>query len=695
MEEVGDTTLKVKGKQPELMLKLLTYTDLAKITDNFSEDNYIGDFQFGKLYRGFLDKQHFTVKIWITSKLRDIVLGFRERNLMDELIMLSHQRLVHPCIVGLYGYCRDKENIAVVYNLKSMDSLENILLKDDFTWLQRMKVAFDLACLLAFLHAKRGDLDPFVIRNLSPEHVILDEEYNPKLVDFSMITGGFFPDRQVYSIQPAYGCNGYRDPNLFHDNPLAHLATWTSKSDVFAFGLILVSLLSKGAEEMESDMTHSLAEWAYRKYKFDKSIIHKSLERDIGFSYVDGEALSKLAVCCVSKGRPSMMKVVDRFLKLHVFNDHKHKKLLSVDRYMKKKKRHPSVSLDHMRKNKLLLNTEIDYFSCDDDKDIERMDSDALKRYTNNFSEDNYIGRFQFGKIFRGLPEISDKGPLFVTVKIWDDYEDLQHNLLRLGDEILLLHHEKYTCHSGMVRMYGYCIEDKYVAIVIFLKPMNSIRNLLPRGDFSWLHRIKAAWGVASLLKFLHDDVSRLMDPFIIRNLDSAHILLDEEYNPKLVDFGLISGGIFPNRPMYMVKSNLKCHDQVLPAYDISGSWTTKSDVYSFGVLLLCLISKRNIVKPDDGGLPTSEDMENIHVHKSLQTDSTYNCLDGQEIKRLAVQCVQINPAYRPSMSEIVDALQNLKVVKSNTEFVGLDKISRVNYATNYSNMPKSHWMTN
>ncbi|XP_047308224.1 probable serine/threonine-protein kinase PBL15 [Impatiens glandulifera] len=319
------------------------------------------------------------------------------------------------------------------------------------------------------------------------------------------------------------------------------------------------------------------------------------------------------------------------------------------------------------------------YFSCADSKDIVRFDSVQLKKFTNNFSEEYYIGRFQFGKIFRGLFKYLCKGPIYLTVKIWDDYENLQHNLLRQGDEMLLLHHEKYTCHPGMARMYGYCPEDKYVAIVLFFKPMDSVHNLLLRDEFTWLYRIKVAFGVASILKYLHD-VSPHIDPFIIRNLDAAHILLDEEYNPTLIDFGLITGGIFPNRPMNVVKSSLECHDQVLPVYDKSGTWTTKSDVYSFGVLLLCLTSKRD-----------KEDIKKVFVHKSLRTDPTYNRDDGQGIRRLAVQCLQTNPDCRPTMLEVVEDMQKLRVVESHPgDFMSLNKIPRVNYP-NHLNLTRSH----
>ncbi|XP_047336846.1 serine/threonine-protein kinase PBL34-like isoform X2 [Impatiens glandulifera] len=219
-----------------------------------------------------------------------------------------------------------------------------------------------------------------------------------------------------------------------------------------------------------------------------------------------------------------------------------------------------------------------------------------------------------------------------------------------------------YICHPGMVRMMGYCLEDENVAIVLFVKFQNSMHNLLSSGEFKWLHRTKAACGVASLLKFLHV-VPHRMDPFVIRNLRSTHILLDEEYNPKLIDFGMIIGGIFPSLGRE-------------PANDIRCTWTTKDDVLSFGLLLQCLISENMKIESDDGCLATSNDIEKTTlVHERLQKDPTYCNEDGKEITRLIVQCVQPDYTCRPTMSEVVEAFQKLKVVETHQEIMCVEKM--------------------
>ncbi|XP_047335905.1 probable serine/threonine-protein kinase PBL11 [Impatiens glandulifera] len=242
--------------------------------------------------------------------------------------MLRHERLVHPCIPKLYGYCRDKNHPpAVVYNIKSLDSLFNLIPRGDFTWVQRINVAFAFACLLKFLQARLGDLDPFVIRNLAAEHVLLDEKYNPKLVDFSMITGGIFPNRQVYSFQP-YGSRVNRDPDLlFQDSP-AHIATWTKKSDVYAFGVMLLSLVSKKitTDEMRLMGEISVSEWEHEKYELCESLVHESLQADPCFYDVDGKKLSMIGVLCTSykcQDRPSMKEVVNKLLHLRVLQNQK------------------------------------------------------------------------------------------------------------------------------------------------------------------------------------------------------------------------------------------------------------------------------------------------------------------------------------------------------------------------------------
>ncbi|KAM7503448.1 hypothetical protein LguiB_002352 [Lonicera macranthoides] len=96
---------------------------------------------------------------------------------------------------ALIGYCcQSEEQLCVVYDLNPLDSLHNHVLKDNFTWQQRIKVIMGLACLLDSIRAKDPPNLPYLVRNIDAQHIMLDQDCNPKLCDFSIISGGIFPD---------------------------------------------------------------------------------------------------------------------------------------------------------------------------------------------------------------------------------------------------------------------------------------------------------------------------------------------------------------------------------------------------------------------------------------------------------------------------------------------------------------------
>uniref|UniRef100_A0A5B7AGM8 Protein kinase domain-containing protein n=1 Tax=Davidia involucrata TaxID=16924 RepID=A0A5B7AGM8_DAVIN len=251
--------------------------------------------------------------------------------MMDEIILLRHEKVIHhPGMVKLYGYCHEGDHLGVVYDFKPLDTVYNFLLKDDFTWLQRIKVALGFACLLKFLHARNPLYEPFMIRNLDAAHIMLDEEYNPKLIDFGMITGGIFPDRTIY-VHYVHGSYGYIDPSY------GKISGWTEKNDVFAFGIVLLGLIAKRVftEEDRKARAPRVHQWAQNVYESSesdtgiklskRSLVHGSLEAEPGFFSTDGANITRLAMQCVEyypEYRPTMEKVVKHLLKLQVVKRH-------------------------------------------------------------------------------------------------------------------------------------------------------------------------------------------------------------------------------------------------------------------------------------------------------------------------------------------------------------------------------------
>ncbi|XP_073157738.1 serine/threonine-protein kinase PBS1-like isoform X2 [Henckelia pumila] len=287
----------------------LTYDQLSRFTDSFSESKYIGHFQFGKFYRrksfwpgGY---RHFVVKIWET--------GYNILRLADEVILLRHEKMLsHPSMVPLYGFCADGEHLGVMYEFQASDSVYNLIPKDSFTWLQRIKVALEIASLLKFLHT--GHPQPFIVRNLDAAHILLDENGYPRLCDLSMVTGGILPDRTVHKNNHVHGSHSHIDP-------------YAGKK-----GLITKRVYKEEDQQAQLPFVH---EWAEREYNANesdsvtktaqRSLVHESLTNDPDFNSADGAKITAMAMECINVcdyERPTMKQVLRSLLTLPVVKQH-------------------------------------------------------------------------------------------------------------------------------------------------------------------------------------------------------------------------------------------------------------------------------------------------------------------------------------------------------------------------------------
>lgn len=131
-----------------------------------------------------------------------------------------------------------------------------------------------------------------------------------------------------------------------------------------------------------------------------------------------------------------------------------------------------------------------------------------------------------------------------------------------------------------------------------------------------WHTRMKIANGAARGLEYLHNYAD---PPVIFRDLKSSNILLDENFNPKLSDFGLAK--IAPREGEFVPKTRVMgTYGYCAPEYVATGQCTSKSDIYSFGVVFLEIISGRRVID-------TARDAEEqnlidwvCHVKHEIQT---------------------------------------------------------------------------
>ncbi|PPD78909.1 hypothetical protein GOBAR_DD24151 [Gossypium barbadense] len=152
---------------------------------------------------------------------------------------------------------------------------------------------------------------------------------------------------------------------------------------------------------------------------------------------------------------------------------------------------------------------------------------------TNNFNPRNQIGEGGFGRVYKGLIENSNK---VVAVKQLDKngYQGNREFLVELLMLVLLK-------HPNLVELVGYCIEGDQRILVYEYMANGSLEDHLidlppNKMPLDWNTRIKIAVGAAKGLEYMHE----IANPQVIyRDFKTSNILLDQDFNPKLSDFGL------------------------------------------------------------------------------------------------------------------------------------------------------------
>ncbi|KAK9284950.1 hypothetical protein L1049_024132 [Liquidambar formosana] len=120
------------------VIACVKYKDLEECTNGFSKENFIGKFQFGKVYRGMFLDEEVIVKIWEGPTIYKVYPGDNDSRMSDEVALLKHETLKsHPNLVKLIGHCRKDEKPGIIYHLKSLDTVHNLLDKE-----QRRNIKF-------------------------------------------------------------------------------------------------------------------------------------------------------------------------------------------------------------------------------------------------------------------------------------------------------------------------------------------------------------------------------------------------------------------------------------------------------------------------------------------------------------------------------------------------------------------------
>ncbi|KAJ0733766.1 putative protein kinase RLK-Pelle-DLSV family [Helianthus annuus] len=271
---------------------------------------------------------------------------------------------------------------------------------------------------------------------------------------------------------------------------------------------------------------------------------------------------------------------------------------------------------------------------------------------TANFSPNNKLGEGGFGPVYKGMLEEGKE----IAVKRLS--KNSTQGLDEFKNEVICI---SKLQHRNLVKLLGCCIQGDEKLLIYEYMPNKSLDSFIFDKTQSmlldWTKRFNIIKGIARGLLYLHQD-SRLR--IIHRDLKASNVLLDQDMNPKISDFGLARsfGG---NQTQANTERVVGTYGYMSPEYALNGIFSIKSDVFSFGVLVLEIVSgKRN------RGFIQPENENNLigHVWRLYSKGRSLDLIDvscteschPQVLRSIHVGllCVQQYAADRPNMSSVI-----------------------------------------
>ncbi|KAJ4966107.1 hypothetical protein NE237_017956 [Protea cynaroides] len=316
---------------------------------------------------------------------------------------------------------------------------------------------------------------------------------------------------------------------------------------------------------------------------------------------------------------------------------------------------------------------------------LRRFSWREIQLATDNFSESNVIGQGGFGKVYRGVLLDNTK----VAVKRLTDYHN-PGGEAAFQREVELI---SVAVHRNLLRLIGFCTtSSERILVYPFMQNLSvayRLRDLKPgEKGLDWPTRKRVAFGAAHGLEYLHEHCS----PKIIhRDLKAANILLDDNFEAVLCDFGLAK--LVDPRLTHVTTHVRGTMGHIAPEYLSTGKSSEKTDVFGYGITLLELVTGQRAI--DFSRLEEEEDVLLLDHIKKLQrekrlhdiVDSSLKSYDPKEVEyivQVALLCTQNSPEGRPKMAEVVNMLQGVGLAERWEEWEHLEVIRNQEYSVIY-----------
>ncbi|KAK2967703.1 hypothetical protein RJ640_027743 [Escallonia rubra] len=283
-----------------------------------------------------------------------------------------------------------------------------------------------------------------------------------------------------------------------------------------------------------------------------------------------------------------------------------------------------------------------------------------LQRATKGFKEK--LGAGGFGAVYRAT--LANRS--IAAVK---QLEGIEQGEKQFRMEVATI---SSTHHLNLVRLIGFCSEGRHRLLVYEFMKNGSLDNFVfTREDQSgkslnWENRFHIALGTARGITYLHEECR---DCIVHCDIKPENILLDENYNAKVSDFGLAKL-VNPKDHRYRTLRSVRgTRGYLAPEWLANLPITSKSDVYSYGMVLLEIVSgRRNYeVSPETNckkfSLWAYEEFEKSNVEAIIDKRFSSHEVDMEQVMR-AIQvsfwCIQEQPSQRPMMGKVVQMLEGI-----------------------------------
>ncbi|RAL39584.1 hypothetical protein DM860_003117 [Cuscuta australis] len=319
-----------------------------------------------------------------------------------------------------------------------------------------------------------------------------------------------------------------------------------------------------------------------------------------------------------------------------------------------------------------------------------------LQVATDNFSNKHILGRGGFGKVYKG--RLAD-GSLVAVKRLKE--ERTQGGELQFQTEVEMI---SMAVHRNLLRLRGFCMTPTERLLVYPYMANGSVASRLrerteAQPPLSWPIRKHIALGSARGLSYLHDHC----DPKIIhRDVKAANILLDEEFEAVVGDFGLAK--LMDYKDTHVTTAVRGTIGHIAPEYLSTGKSSEKTDVFGYGVMLLEIITGQRAF--DLARLANDDDVMLLDWVKGLLKEKKYETLvdadlqgnyieeEVEQLIQVALLCTLSSPMERPKMSEVVRMLEGDGLAERWEEWQE-EEIFRSNAANrmHHHHHPNSDWI--